>query len=216
MFPFIVLEGSPGQGKSTISQYVCQIHRMRIIGESASASRLPSSHISSPVKLPFKVELRDFALWLRKINPFVSRADEEIEGWQPSLESFLSAQVRHFSGGVEFIVADLHAVVRHSAVFLALDGLDEVADLGLRKKVMFQIETGMSVSKKSQLHCRLSSRVVPQHWKTLQAFQRTCFNTFLSPHYTKTILCLMRINGLEHAILIGKTEFGTKNRSNEN
>lgn len=29
--PQIVLEGAPGQGKSTIAQYICQVHRMRIL-----------------------------------------------------------------------------------------------------------------------------------------------------------------------------------------
>ena len=29
--PLVILEGAPGQGKSTIVQYICQVHRMRIL-----------------------------------------------------------------------------------------------------------------------------------------------------------------------------------------
>ena len=33
-FPRIVIEGAPGQGKSTVTQYVCQIQRMLLLGRS--------------------------------------------------------------------------------------------------------------------------------------------------------------------------------------
>ena len=29
--PLVILEGAPGQGKSTIAQYICQVHRKRIL-----------------------------------------------------------------------------------------------------------------------------------------------------------------------------------------
>lgn len=34
--PNVVIEGAPGQGKSTIAQYICQVHRMRLLNETAS------------------------------------------------------------------------------------------------------------------------------------------------------------------------------------
>lgn len=42
--PNIVLEGAPGQGKSTIVQYICQIHRMRILNEPTILDSIPASH----------------------------------------------------------------------------------------------------------------------------------------------------------------------------
>ena len=42
--PFIVLEGAPGQGKSTITQYLCQIHRMRLLGADEIKKKLPETY----------------------------------------------------------------------------------------------------------------------------------------------------------------------------
>ena len=96
----VVIEGAPGQGKSTISQYICQIHRGRILNEDVGDPRIPDAHRNNPVRLPFKIDCRDFALWLNRQNPF--SADEAADvptDWQKSLESFLAAQVTHYSGG---------------------------------------------------------------------------------------------------------------------
>ena len=37
----VVIEGAPGQGKSTIVQYICQIHRRRILEEDINDPRIP-------------------------------------------------------------------------------------------------------------------------------------------------------------------------------
>ena len=89
-------------------------------------------------------DCRDFALWLNRSDPFA--ADESAgppEDWQGSLESFLARQIVHHSGGASFTLADLHAVVRPSAVLLVFDGLDEVADLGRRRRVVEEILKGI-------------------------------------------------------------------------
>jgi hypothetical protein len=53
--PYIVLEGAPGQGKSTIAQYLSQVHRMRILGMNLDA--IPKQHRPLSVRIPFKVDL---------------------------------------------------------------------------------------------------------------------------------------------------------------
>jgi hypothetical protein len=135
--PYIVLEGMPGQGKSTIMQYICQVHRMQILGreqiealipehcrEDEAYEKLPEEHKSSSVRLPFKVDLRDLATWLTKGNPFSADSYHEPHPkWHKSLESFLAAQVENDSGGLEFEVADLHAVAKLSSILLVFDGL---------------------------------------------------------------------------------------------
>ncbi|MCE9596728.1 MAG: NTPase (NACHT family)-like protein [Spirochaetia bacterium] len=139
-----VLEGAPGQGKSTIVQYVCQIHRSRILNEGISDERIPQGHRLSPVRLPFKVDCRDFALWLNRQNPFAAEASAQLpEDWLKSLESFLAAQVSHYSGGAAFDVSDFHAVARISALLIVFDGLDEVADIGRRRDVIDHITKGI-------------------------------------------------------------------------
>lgn len=141
----VVIEGAPGQGKSTIVQYICQIHRRRILDEDINDSRIPNTHRKCPVRLPLKIDCRDFASWLNRHDPFA--ADDSAdppEHWQGSLESFLARQIVHHSGGAPFTVGDLHAVAKLSAMLLVFDGLDEVANFGLRRMVVEEISRGVS------------------------------------------------------------------------
>ena len=109
--PLVILEGAPGQGKSTIAQYVCQVHRMRILARQEGGTVDPN-HLNSSLRLPFKVELRDFATWLSGGNPFGTVNDGDAPGESPkSLERFLSALVRYGSGGSDFDVSDLQAIL---------------------------------------------------------------------------------------------------------
>ena len=141
--PFVVLEGAPGQGKSTITQYICQVHRMRLLNKTVELSQIPENHRTVAVRLPIKVDLRDFATWLVRRNPFSAEGEEIPQiNWGKSLEAFLAALIRSQAGDVAFDVADLHAVIRLSSVLLVLDGLDEVADIKRRTDVVSEIEKG--------------------------------------------------------------------------
>lgn len=130
-----VLEGGPGQGKSTLAQYVCQVHRMKILGKKDKLSRLLPDHRLAPVRVPFKVDLRDFANWLRRIDPFNGESPLA-NSVTPSLESFLAAQVKHLSGGQRFNVDDLRLFLRKVPALIVLDGLDEVAVVSDRRDVI--------------------------------------------------------------------------------
>src|SRR5205807_373062 len=66
----IVLEGAPGQGKSTLGQYLCQVHRLRILQRAEAAGDLPLQHQTSPVRIPFRIDLRDLATWMQGEDPF--------------------------------------------------------------------------------------------------------------------------------------------------
>ncbi|MFJ4551513.1 NACHT domain-containing protein [Streptomyces sp. NPDC088817] len=131
----VVVEGAPGQGKSTVGQYVCQVHRSRLLGNS-DIERFSLEHRSSPVRLPFHVDFRDLAAWLRRLDPFDVTNDGPPAGWSDTLESFLAAQVTRASGGINFTVSDLDAVLRATPAILVLDGLDEVPDLNDRRSVV--------------------------------------------------------------------------------
>ena len=140
----VVIEGAPGQGKSTIVQYICQVHRDRLLGRSDANSATSQGHPRVPIRLPFKVECRDLAVWLRGKNPFVmDDAKSDLEPRFRTLESFLSMQIESSSGGATFGVSDLHAVVVMFAVLLVFDGLDEVADIGERGNVVDEISRGI-------------------------------------------------------------------------
>ena len=142
--PLVILEGAPGQGKSTIAQYICQIHRMRMLN-CQSSGEVDAVHLKSSLRLPFKVELRDFAMWLSGRNPFDPDDDGDSPGASPkSLEGFLSALVRYASGGSDFNVSDLQATLNSSPVLIVLDGLDEVAEVKQRQRVVEEIMSAVS------------------------------------------------------------------------
>jgi hypothetical protein len=179
LIPQVILEGAPGQGKSTLAQYICQVHRMHILEQHEILRSLPQEHIPSAIKIPFKVDLRDLALWLHKRDPFSSEEKEIAPPyWHKSLEAFLAAQVRHYSGGAEFNVTDLHAVAKLSALLLVLDGLDEVADISERKEVVSAIVAGVNRLKElaASLQVLVTSR--PTAFATSLGFPEKDF-----PHF---------------------------------
>jgi len=139
----VVIEGAPGQGKSTVVQYICQIHRGLILEGKLSDVRIPNAHRTNPTRFPFKIDCRDFSAWLNRKNPFSSDNEDIVpESWQKSLESFLAMQVHHHSGGAIFTVSDLHALIKLCPLLLVFDGLDEVADIGRRREVIDHISKG--------------------------------------------------------------------------
>ncbi|MFF3758386.1 NACHT domain-containing protein [Streptomyces sp. NPDC002185] len=140
----LVLEGAPGQGKSTVAQYLCQVHRARLLGLTEEIKKFPAAHVSSPNRLPLHVDLRDLATWLRKEDPFDIRSSGEPPNWRGSLEAFLAAQIRYESGGMDFTVADLDSVTSGTPILLMLDGLDEVPDLSDRTSVVASVNEAVN------------------------------------------------------------------------
>jgi hypothetical protein len=137
--PRMVLEGAPGQGKSTITQYVCQTQRMRLLN-TPDLTLLSKGHREGNLRLPFRVDLRDYANWLGGNDPFASDpntprpADANV-----SLESFLAHQVKQVSGGHDFSVSDLSAIAKASHLLIVLDGFDEAANVKIREQVVKEI-----------------------------------------------------------------------------
>ena len=159
--PWVVIEGAPGQGKSTIVQYVCQVHRQRLLNDGAIDSRMENEHQSAPLRLPFKIDCRDFSSWLGGKNPFLSEDQGQVDqtGYR-SLETFLAAQVEYHSGGAKFSVSDLQAVLEKSPILIVFDGLDEVADIRERRRVVEEITKGTRRIRElsASLQCVITSR----------------------------------------------------------
>lgn len=132
----VVIEGAPGQGKSTFTQYLAQVQRAKILAHPI-LTKLPTQHQIAPVAVPIRLELRHFSRWLSGLNPW--DAGEERHGKERNLEGAISYHITRF-GGVPFDPSDLSAIMSSTPVLLLLDGLDEVADLADRSRVIEEIE----------------------------------------------------------------------------
>lgn len=139
----IVLEGTPGQGKSTVTQYIAQLQRMRSLRKGADTAKVPQRHLATTVRLPLRVDLRDYSMWLIGNDPFA--AEKEVRrpaSGLDSIELFLSHQIYSLPGGREFNVVDLTVMLDDSHCLLILDGFDEVADKTTRARLIEQIRSG--------------------------------------------------------------------------
>ncbi|HEX3692117.1 MAG TPA: hypothetical protein VHU13_02130 [Solirubrobacteraceae bacterium] len=141
-----VVEGAPGQGKSTLAQYLCQVNRIKLLRKTADLERLDPTVREAPALLPFKVELKELAEFLAGADPFANRPGwgPIPAGWPRSLVGFLAAQVRQGSGGLEFEVNDLFEVFASGPTIIALDGFDEVANPDERRDMVDAVEQGLA------------------------------------------------------------------------
>jgi hypothetical protein len=140
----VVIVGGPGEGKSTLGQYLAQIHRAALL-DRAEEMALATDYIPDLPRLPFRVVLRDFAQWL------ATRASDSSES--DSLDSFISEQVARFASR-PFVEKDLHEILRSNPVLLVLDGLDEVTDVVVRKLLISRLSEFLDRSDNT-LHSNL-------------------------------------------------------------
>jgi hypothetical protein len=142
----ILLEGGPGQGKSTISQFICQVHRARLLNKLCDLSLLPDYLMKSPIRIPFKIDLRHIASWVEKVNPYKGRLNDEYFNsiWKNSLESFLVGHIIYHSQIDDFSSTDLIAIIKQSSILFVFDGFDEIANIEVREEVIDFINKGVN------------------------------------------------------------------------
>jgi hypothetical protein len=143
----IILEGGPGQGKSTITQMTAQIYRQQILG------RLPIDPENrwlppEQSRLPFRIELRNFGDWLTK----------QTHG---TVEGYLAHLLTKDSGGSSIGIDEVQELVTNAPVILIFDGLDEVGSDDLRDTVLDEIsgcidrfETGLGADVRAVVTTR--------------------------------------------------------------
>jgi hypothetical protein len=143
--PLTVVRGAPGQGKSTLGQYLCQVHRAEFVPDDAYRSGgTPPIKAENP-RVPIRADLRDYGTWLTGGDPFVD-ADEapgktkRKERKNGSVEQFLADLLHRRSGGLPATVATVQDVIHRFPMFIVLDGLDEVAQSSLRSRVVKEID----------------------------------------------------------------------------
>ena len=160
----ILLEGGPGQGKSTITQMAAQIYREKFLPTKDSQARDENWHRLCKLRVPIRIELRDFAHWLTQ-DP------------DRSLDQYIARTISVDSGGASVSVEDIHQLVERSSLILILDGLDEIGNDELRDRI---IDTCMDSVTRFETVLRADIRVVLTtrppavvgRWGKLEGFAR--------------------------------------------
>ena len=122
----LVLVGGPGEGKSTLVQYVAQIHRARIIGKAGELFENTEEFEKCMHRIPFIILLREYAQWV------ASRRNSD------SIFHYLATLISRESGKT-VNSEDIHSIVKANSILLILDGLDEVSEKKLRERVLNNI-----------------------------------------------------------------------------
>lgn len=141
--PFTLVRGAPGQGKSTLSQYICQAHRKSFIPEAERPDSLPK--LDQP-RFPIRLDLSDYALWLGGNDVWDHSEDRKQpkakarKGEQVTIECFLADLMTHESGGITADAKTVQDIFERVPSLVVLDGLDEVGSATMRGRVVKEID----------------------------------------------------------------------------
>lgn len=141
--PFTLVRGAPGQGKSTLSQYVCQAHRSSFIPERDRPHSLPTQ---DQPRFPLRLDLSDYALWLGGNDVWDQSEDgkhrkvKARKGEQSTVECFLADLMTHESGGIVTDAKTVQDIFERVPSLVALDGLDEVGSTAMRGRIVKEID----------------------------------------------------------------------------
>ncbi len=129
----LVILGSPGSGKTTLSQYVALCYAQDRVPGSTSTWVRDRLQLEERGYVPLLFLLRDVGKHLKKHAP----VDDGVEGAARLLEFFhLALQENHHPLPEEFFKEDLQS----GRAVVLLDGMDELGDPELRRRVARMIE----------------------------------------------------------------------------
>jgi hypothetical protein len=138
-----LIRGEPGQGKSTLGQFLCQLHRAAYLGHTPFAGDLDQFTVTD-TRLPIRVDLKDYADWLAGGHPLsTSDSPPELRPVKPvhtSLEAFLAYLLGTHNGGSTATVETVNEILARFPMLLVLDGLDEVAQTAVRRQTVDEID----------------------------------------------------------------------------
>ncbi len=188
----IVFIGGPGQGKSTLSQFFCQMHRAALLAQNNSDGMTPelrSAHtliveqcktesLPPPLipRFPVRIELNRFASALAK-------------GETTSLLSYIVALVKRRCDR-EILTDDLRSWLSSYPWILALDGLDEVPASSNRIEVLQKIDDFLIDAQECNADLLIIATSRPQGYN----------DDFAEEYYCHLVLApLSRLNALHYA-----------------
>lgn len=151
LFGRYIFIGGPGSGKSTIGQFLAQIHRAALLGRrpphrlesrvreiiesiGARCKELKVAWPSTP-RLPIRIELNAFA---KALQPPSKESSTAASKGVSSLSEYLR---RSLSSDVQVSHADLREWLKAFPWLLVIDGLDEVPSSSNRKQVISAIQS---------------------------------------------------------------------------
>jgi hypothetical protein len=187
--PLTIVRGEPGQGKSTLMQYLCQVQRAEFLSKDAfQAGGRPKAHTTSP-RLPLRVELRDYAAWMTGSDPFSGDQNDRRQNRATvSLEGFLADLLHERSGGLSVTVEMVKDILYRFPVLIVLDGLDEIGQAKLRARAVDEI---------NQFSARLGTGLcAPQLLVTTRP------NSSSMPEPTDELFEVVQLNPLSHDLRI--------------
>jgi hypothetical protein len=142
--PFTVVRGAPGQGKSTLSQYVCQAHRAAFVSADPASNGLPT--VADP-RFPLRFDLARYAAWTHGydvFDPSLELDSAPKRGKRPvaqsTIECFAAELMSHASGGNALSPTHVQELFKRVPTLLMLDGLDEVGNVADRRFVVSEID----------------------------------------------------------------------------
>jgi hypothetical protein len=197
----ILLEGGPGQGKSTITQFICQVHRAKLLNKHDDLDAISTDYKNNALRLPFKIDLRDLASWISGKNPYSININEQwfSSNYKNSLESFLIAHIYYHSNIDKFSITDLFNVCVNTPILIVFDGFDEIADIEIRENIVSTINTGIKRLSENISHIQVIITSRPAAFAN-----STKFSTDQYPHFQLTEITNSVITDYLEKWIVGK------------
>lgn len=142
LYPLTLVRGVPGQGKSTLSQLVCQAFRVAFMPQDTDHDDLPQ--VKDP-RFPVRFDLANYAAWMQGFDVFddsdslkVSRGKKRLAN-DATVECFLADLMSHAGGSNQVTAKDVQELFERVPALIVMDGLDEVGRAGARKQIVREI-----------------------------------------------------------------------------
>lgn len=134
-----LVRGAPGQGKSTLAQYVAQVHRANFV----PAELRPAALVHGSPSFPIRLDLSEYSRWLEGFDvwgPDDRAKPRRRPAAKASMEWFIADFLSHAAGGDEVDVRRVNEIFDLVPCVVILDGLDEVGKLQARARVVSEID----------------------------------------------------------------------------